>query len=484
MLLNLYLNKPKNPCISSCIAINRMDEMQNVPNKIRQYIYDLEKENQILKEENEQFRKYIPSFEKRLKVLEKENNELTKKIKELEKRLRLYENPHTPPSKQRIKRGRGGNSFSKGRLGAPKGHKGATRKLSIPTETQMHRLEKCPFCGGKINKLSEILKKIVEEIQKPQPAEVIEHLLETGICENCGKVVAESDLPEEGNFGKNLLSHVTLMRFEDRLPLRKVVESLKRQHRVKLTHTTVLDITRRVSDKLKAEYKLIIYEIRRSPFVHIDQTDVKVDGVTYQLWVFVTKSCTLFIIRKAGYMDVMKTVLGKRYTGVIIGDGLETYRQYTDFIQRCWAHLLRESSDLAEKHESGKILHNGLKTLYEIVKDVTYEDPPDKRQELYGWCISEMVQWIDYANSYKELRKFAVKLTNGLNHWFTRILYPFIEATNNIAERALREFIVIRKIIGTLRNTKGTEIVETIMTMITTWKQRGLDTFSMMRATI
>ncbi|GAJ19908.1 unnamed protein product, partial [marine sediment metagenome] len=145
------------------------------------------------------------------------------------------------------------------------------------------------------------------------------------------------------------------------LPIRKVAVSLKRQHKIKLTHTTVLDITRRVSDKLRVKYKQMVYEIRKSPFVHIDQTDIKVDGVTYQLWVFVTKNCTLFIIRKAGYAEVMKAVLGERYKGIIIGDGLETYRQYTDLIQRCWAHLLRESADLAEKHESAKILHAGLK---------------------------------------------------------------------------------------------------------------------------
>lgn len=126
-------------------------------------------------------------------------------------------------------------------------------------------------------------------------------------------------------------------------------------------------------------------------------------------------------------------------------------------------------------------MHEGLKILYEKVKDVTYEDPSDERRGLYDDCITEMEQWIGYASTYKELRKFAVKLSNGLKHWFTRILYPFVEATNNVAERVLREFVVIRKIIGTLRNKKGTAIVET---MITTWKQRGLDTFSMMRASI
>ena len=82
-------------------------------------------------------------------------------------------------------------------------------------------------------------------------------------------------MPDEGDFGKNLLSHVTLMKFEDRLPLRKVKRSLKRQHNITLTHPTVLDITRRVSDKLRIKYKQIIHAIRRSRYVYTDQTEIK-----------------------------------------------------------------------------------------------------------------------------------------------------------------------------------------------------------------
>jgi len=445
-----------------------MDGMQNWPIEVIQFIQKLEQENKELTQ--------------RITALEEENRKLRELVQKLEARLKAYENPHTPPSKQRFKRNQGGSSS--GKRGAPKGHNGATREQPLPTRTELHRLGRCPRCGGTIIKLSEMLKRIIEEIPELQPVEVTEHLIETGVCEHCGTIVAESDLPEEGDFGKNVLAHVTLMRFEDRLPIRKVVVSLKRQHNITLTHTTVLDITRRVSDKLRGKYEQITEEIRQSSYVHVDQTEIKVNGVPYQLWVFVAQLCTLFIIRKAGYMDVMETVLGKRYRGIIIGDGLETYRQYTDRIQRCWSHLLRESADLAEKHESAKLIHEGLKILFEKVNSVTYEDPPDERQQLYDECIAEMNQWIDYAVSYKELRKFAVTLSNGLQHWFTRILYPFVDATNNVAERALREFVVLRKIIGTLRNKKGTEIAETILTMIATWKQRGLTTFPMMKASI
>ncbi|KXA96217.1 hypothetical protein AKJ37_05790 [candidate division MSBL1 archaeon SCGC-AAA259I09] len=50
-----------------------------------------------------------------------------------------------------------------------------------------------------------------------------------------------------------------------------------------------------------------------------------------------------------------------------------------------------------------------------------------------------------------------------------------VDPTNNQAERNLREPIVIRKTIGTLRNEKGTRIFERIMTMIATWKRQGLN---------
>lgn len=47
------------------------------------------------------------------------------------------------------------------------------------------------------------------------------------------------------------------------------------------------------------------------------------------------------------------------------------------------------------------------------------------------------------------------------------IINPGVEPTNNRAERALRPHVVLRKILGTFRNDKGTSI-ERIMTTLTT----------------
>jgi hypothetical protein len=71
------------------------------------------------------------------------------------------------------------------------------------------------------------------------------------------------------------------------------------------------------------------------------------------------------------------------------------------------------------------------------------------------------------------VRRFAAKVLNGLGHWFTFLTVPGVEASNNRAERALREHVVQRKIMGCFRNGKGTMIYETVMTVLATWKQQG-----------
>jgi transposase len=73
------------------------------------------------------------------------------------------------------------------------------------------------------------------------------------------------------------------------------------------------------------------------------------------------------------------------------------------------------------------------------------------------------------------------KISNGFEYWFTFVVNQYVEPTNNRAERAIREHVVLRKIIGTLRNDKGTSIHERIMTVLATWSQQGIDSLQMLR---
>jgi len=61
------------------------------------------------------------------------------------------------------------------------------------------------------------------------------------------------------------------------------------------------------------------------------------------------------------------------------------------------------------------------------------------------------------------------------------VIQAGVEPTNNRAERAIREHVIQRKIIGTLRNCKGTAIHERLMSVMATWSQQGIDSLKMLR---
>jgi len=92
--------------------------------------------------------------------------------------------------------------------------------------------------------------------------------------------------------------------------------------------------------------------------------------------------------------------------------------------------------------------------------------------------------WITHAEAHQNLRKFATKIKNGGEDWFTPILYPEMRLDNNEAERSLRPLVVLRKIIGCLRSEVGKRDYEVMMSLISTWKKQQKNTFSILQATL
>jgi len=414
-------------------------------------------------------------------------NELVDKIIEIEKlkkKLRRYENPHTPPSKE-VRKNRC-NFVSQTGLGVGKktGYKGATRERKEPTDCINCFDSVCSQCG-KHNEPKKIKEKIYEEIPDPQPTKIIKAQWGVYDCK-CGYHWESKpvEMPDKGLFGKNLQTQITLLRFDDRLPLRKTISAIERQYKTTITSKAVYDITKRVADKATPEYEKIKHKIRRATHLHIDETKIKIQGKTHWLWIFRSKNNVFFVIHKKRNRTVLDEILGYKYRGIIICDGMSAYEEYTKYLQRCWAHILRETKEMAEKHKDAKPMHQWMKDLFAVVKSASVKDPPDKRQRMYDKCIAEMKQLIQIYLSYSHLVTVITTIKNGLDFWFTRIIHPQIEPTNNNGERSLREMVVMKRIMGTLRNQDGADILAKMMTLISTWRLNGQNPFYSLKALI
>ena len=417
-------------------------------------------------------------------LLRLENEMLKARIRELEARLAKYENAHTPPS---LRRGRNlkKDKTNKGKPGQKVGHKGMTRPLAIPDSQVEVTADRCPDCGAKLNLPFRFESKVIEEIPEPQPVIVTEYKIAHYICPCCRKevVARDANCPHEGKFGNNVIAQATLMRYEDRLPHRKIQDALKRIHGLALSPATIFDLTRRAGEAVRPEYDAILERIRGAPILYVDETGIHVQGEKHWIWTFTTPSETFFVIRKSRGTSVLIEVLTRRFKGIIVCDGWKPYARFTKNLQRCWAHLLRESKDIAEKFEEAIPLHNALKELYDLLtKALENDPPPEVRMTLWELAQEALLHWISKEYSIEKVRKFIGKINNGFEYWFTFIINPGVEPTNNRAERALRPHVVLRKILGTLRNDKGTSIHERIMTTLATWGQKGLNSLQMLTA--
>lgn len=400
------------------------------------------------------------------------------RIQELEKRLLAYENAHTPPSKQRGERHYPKKENSSGKVGAPLGHEGTTRQVPEHTETKTLSLMECPDCKVQLGSPERFEKRIIEELPDPQPLRVIEFLIPHYYCKKCKKEIipTHEELPKKGCLGNNLQAQIALAKYEDRLPLRKVEKMLNRQHKLNLTSSTILEVTHRVAKQLQPTHAKIKEEIKNSSRTNADETGSKINGKKNWLWLFMSKASVLFLFSKRREAKIIQEVLGENYEGILTCDGFKAYQKIVKKIQRCWAHLLREAKFLAQKHQGQALtLYNSLHELFKLVKEkmITYEN-----------AVKQMHMLLQIAKAYKELRKFAVLLENGLEKWFTCLNNTEVEPTNNRAEQQLREFVIQRKIYPTYRSEQGLKTTEIILSVLATWKLQGLNLLTMLKKTL
>ena len=128
---------------------------------------------------------------------------------------------------------------------------------------------------------------------------------------------------------------------------------------------------------------------------------------------------------------------------------------------------------MAADHEDGEVLYQQLERLFVGLKTWLETDPTAEQRELMAnHARRRLEQLVEMDVDAPAVEAFQRKIAGGLDHWLTFVREPAVKPTNNAAEHALREPVVLRKIIGTLRNENGIFVHETLLSLLATWHQQ------------
>ena len=394
----------------------------------------------------------------------------------VKRELRKYKNPNTPPSAHPHLKPNTQGAGKLGKRGAPLGHKGTTR-TQTPDSFEKHDMGECPNCHGNNLRDKKVHTRIIEEILEPVQPKTTLHEVHEKECLDCGLVfVPATEVPRQGKFGINMMVLVIFLRFILRGVLRKSASFLDTHFALKMAPASVNAIIGRVAEAAENEFGDLKLRIRNGWAVYVDETSFSVLGKKFWVWVFRTSSDVLLVIRPSRGSDVLHEILGKDYAGKVICDCWSAYSRLKNaIIQRCWAHLLRKSKEMCDT-VTGRHFHEELRALFQEIKTFNASTPaPEERERKYELMTWKLSRLLKYYSRYPHLAGVIAYIGKRVDQWFTCVRFPGIEPTNNFAENAIRETVLVRKIIGAFRSLKGKEHYETLASLLATWQLQKLD---------
>jgi hypothetical protein len=287
-------------------------------------------------------------------------------------------------------------------------------------------------------------------------------------------------LSERHLVGPRLLSFICALSTRMHLSRRRIQEFLGDWLSLELSIATINQCIHEAARALEPVVEeQLLQQARDSGLLHADETSWFEAGKLVWLWVFTSATTTVFTIG-ARSKAVLMSVLGPLFNGWLMSDGYWAYRDYDNRL-RCLAHVQRKARGLEESLDrQGRAFGEALNACLKAVMDSVYaarEGPPptDLRQQhaeqlnaLWRLCLAH----VDAA--HEKTRALARELLNDFDTFWVTLDHPELPLTNNEAERALRHWVIARRISQGTRTAQGSRTVAVLASVIETCRKRGL----------
>jgi len=383
--------------------------------------------------------------------------------------------------------------------------------------------EKLCACGAE---LSCIGRETCEKLDyTPAKLQVIRHIRLKYACKDCEGV--EDDGPTvkiappvvqlipKSIATEGLLAHVVVSKFADGLPLYRQQKIFARHGINDLSRATLAGWVIQASGKCLPILELLKNEIRGGPLINIDESPFQVlkepgrsNTTKSYMWVFCgggpDRKAVMYQYHPTRSGQVPLDFLGD-YQGYVQSDAFAGYEQIgrKEGIVHvgCFVHVRRKFMDVVKtkkKNRGGKAPLRGLAdeaidiigNLYKIEKyakqeRLSYDEVYELRQRESKPILDNFRLWLDANQQLTPPEGLLGKaIQYALNNWEKLIVYiqdGRLSPDNNVAENAIRPFVVGRKNWLFAGAPKGAEASATFFTLIETAKSNGHEPYAYLR---
>ena len=322
----------------------------------------------------------------------------------------------------------------------------------------------------------------VTEIPSVKPT-VTEYQLYT-LSGRCGEV-HRATIPSEvarSNFGPRLTAMIAYFTAVLHQPRRVVQDCFHTVFGITLALGSTQNLLAQTSQALAPIDEALKDALPQQPVINADESG----WYRRWVWIFVTSGFVYFHIACSRGSDVLKTVLGEIYQGILGVDRWGAYTKYhKGLLQLCWAHLKRDIRGIKEmgKKVSSKQACTFARRMEYLRKRLMamwhrYKTGKIARRRLIH--LSKPIQrriekcLRDYCDcSDRTVRSFARRLYKLRTHLFTFIFHEGVEPTNNSSERGIRVAVLWRKICFGNKTDAGAIVSGRLLTVTRTcWLQK------------
>jgi hypothetical protein len=303
-------------------------------------------------------------------------------------------------------------------------------------------------------------------------------------CRACKKVVtAKGDNEiERSRIGPLAKSLAAYLKYRVKVSDRDIKKIFSELFGLKFTNGSLLGFRNQLRTRLEPVYENLVGHIRRSRFVHADETGWPIDGKAGWCWSFSNNKTAVCHIDRSRGGKVPQAILGQQFKGTLITDFYAGYNNVKSTAkQRCLVHLLRDIKHIEECQTTDEPVRRFCMRLKTLVFDAV--ELSEKRNDLSKTAYAKKRQLIldsfadlkltDPAN--KIIRRFVKRLERHKDECLTFLDIPGIPWHNNHAERMIRPNVLLRKITFGNRSLEGLKNHNVLMSIIQTAKLNGLD---------